>query len=102
MRIGDGDAEVVRNLFNRLKLRNDNFYHLMDTDNEGRLRNFLWIHPRSRAAYENFHDAVSFDTTYLVNRHQLPFAAFIGVNHHGHSILLGCVLVTQENTSSFK
>ncbi|KAH6762419.1 hypothetical protein C2S52_019852 [Perilla frutescens var. hirtella] len=102
MMIGDGDAEVVRNLFNRLKLRDGNFYHLMDTDNEGRLRNVLWIHPRSRAAYEDFYDAVSFDTTYLVNRHQMPFAAFIGVNHHGHSILLGCTLVTQENTSSFK
>ncbi|KAH6830639.1 hypothetical protein C2S53_010118 [Perilla frutescens var. hirtella] len=45
---------------------------------------------------------VSFDTTYLVNRHQMSFAAFIGVNHHGHSILLGCALVTRENTTSFK
>ncbi|KAH6760672.1 hypothetical protein C2S51_017621 [Perilla frutescens var. frutescens] len=102
MRIGDGDAEAVRNLFNRLKLRDGSFYHLMETDNEGRLRNVLWIHPRSRATYEDFHDAVSFDTTYLVNRHQMSFAAFIGVNHHGNSILLGCALVTQENTSSFK
>ncbi|KAH6838092.1 hypothetical protein C2S53_001183 [Perilla frutescens var. hirtella] len=87
--IGDSDAEAVRNLFNRLKLRYGNFYHLMATDNEGHLRNVLWIHPRSRAAYEDFHDALSFDTTYLINRHQMPFAAFIGVNHH-------------ENTSSFK
>ncbi|KAL8529406.1 hypothetical protein ACS0TY_006728 [Phlomoides rotata] len=33
-----------------------NFYHLMDIDEDGRLRNILWIHPRSKAAYEDFHD----------------------------------------------
>ncbi|KAL8549063.1 hypothetical protein ACS0TY_008072 [Phlomoides rotata] len=32
----------------------------------------------------------------------MPFAAVVGVNHHGHSILLGCALVTQEYTDSFK
>ncbi|KAL8462461.1 hypothetical protein ACS0TY_033475 [Phlomoides rotata] len=38
---------------------------------DGRLRNVLWIHPRCRAAYEEFHDVLSFDTTYLVNRSTL-------------------------------
>ncbi|KAH6792035.1 hypothetical protein C2S52_002512 [Perilla frutescens var. hirtella] len=102
LRLGEGDAEVVRNLFVRLKAKDPNFYHLMDIDDEVRLRNVLWIHPRSIAAYEEFHDVLSFDTTYLVNRHQMPFAAFVGVNHHGQSILLGCALVTHEDAESFK
>ncbi|KAH6762329.1 hypothetical protein C2S52_019762 [Perilla frutescens var. hirtella] len=102
LRLGEGDAEAVRNLFVRLKAKDPNFYHLMDIDDEGRLRNVLWIHPRSIAAYEEFHDVLSFDTTYLVNRHQMPFAAFVGVNHHGQSILLGCALVTHEDAESFK
>ncbi|KAL8464345.1 hypothetical protein ACS0TY_034028 [Phlomoides rotata] len=79
-----------------------NFFHLIDIDDEGRLRNILWIHPRSRAAYKYFHDVVSFDTIYLVNRYEMPFGAFVGINHHGKSILLGCALLTQETIDSFK
>ncbi|KAL8490343.1 hypothetical protein ACS0TY_026015 [Phlomoides rotata] len=69
---------------------------------DGCLRNVLWIHPRCRAAYEEFHDVLSFDTTYLVNRYKMPFASIVGVNHHGHSILLGCALVTHEDAESFR
>ncbi|KAL8462470.1 hypothetical protein ACS0TY_033483 [Phlomoides rotata] len=101
-RLGVGDAEAIRKLFARLQHRDRNFFHLIDIDDEGRLRNVLWIHPRSRAAYEYFNDVVSFDTTYLVNRYEMPFGAFVGVNHHGQSILLGCALLTPETIDSFK
>ncbi|KAF2322580.1 hypothetical protein GH714_019130 [Hevea brasiliensis] len=67
-----------------------------------RLSNVLWVHPRSRAAYEEFNDVVSFDTTYLVNRYKLPFATIVGVNHHGQSILLGCALISHEDVNTFK
>ncbi|XP_052732392.1 protein FAR1-RELATED SEQUENCE 5-like [Vigna angularis] len=56
---------------------------------------------RSRAACEEFGDVVSFDTTYLTNKYDMPFAPFVGVNHHGHSILLGCGLLSSEDTASF-
>ncbi|KAL8511426.1 hypothetical protein ACS0TY_018001 [Phlomoides rotata] len=80
-RIGVGDAEVIRKFFARLQHRDRNLFHLIDIDDEGRLRNVLWINPRSRAAYEYFNDVVSFDTTYLVNRYEMSFGAFVGVNH---------------------
>ncbi|XP_058002193.1 protein FAR-RED IMPAIRED RESPONSE 1-like [Hevea brasiliensis] len=80
LRLGDGDAEAIRKL----------------------LSNILWVHPRSRAAYEEFNDVVSFDTTYLVNRYKLPFATIVGVNHHGQSILLGCALISHEDVNTFK
>ncbi|KAK8951943.1 Protein FAR1-RELATED SEQUENCE 8 [Platanthera zijinensis] len=31
----------------------------------------------------------------------MPFAPFVGVNHHGHSILLGCGLISSEDTENF-
>ncbi|KAL8520773.1 hypothetical protein ACS0TY_011360 [Phlomoides rotata] len=102
LRLGDGDAEAIRKMFATLQMKDRKFFHLMDIDEDGRLRNVLWIHPRSKAAYEDFHDVVSFDTTYLVNRYKMPFASIVGINHHGHSILLGCALVTHENADSFK
>ncbi|KAG6536338.1 hypothetical protein ZIOFF_001392 [Zingiber officinale] len=102
LRLGDGDAEAIRKLFITMQLRDRNFFNLMDVDDEGRLCNVLWIHPRSKAAYEEFHDIISFDTTYLVNKYKMPFATFVGINHHGQSILLGCALVTHEDARSFK
>ncbi|KAL8484125.1 hypothetical protein ACS0TY_026719 [Phlomoides rotata] len=102
LRLGNGDAEAIRQLFCRLELKDKNFFYSMDLDQDGRLRNVLWIHPRCRAAYEEFHDVVSFDTTYRVNRYKMPFASIVGVNHHGHSILLGCAFVTHEDAESFR
>ena len=31
----------------------------------------------------------------------MPFAPFVGVNHHGSSILLGCGLISYEDTDTF-
>ena len=31
----------------------------------------------------------------------MPFAPFVGVNHHGHSILLGCGLLSAKDSSTF-
>ncbi|KAL8481209.1 hypothetical protein ACS0TY_027113 [Phlomoides rotata] len=102
LRLGDGDAEAIRQLFCRLQLKDGNFFYSMDLDEDGRLRNVLWIHPRCRATYEEFHDVLSFDTTYLVNRYKMSFASIVGVNHHRHSIFLGCALVTHEDAESFR
>ncbi|XP_028120899.1 protein FAR-RED IMPAIRED RESPONSE 1-like [Camellia sinensis] len=56
---------------------------------------------KSRVAYKAFGDVVSFDTTYLTNKYDMPFAPFVGVNHHGQSILFGCGLLCNENTETF-
>ncbi|KAF5450147.1 hypothetical protein F2P56_030522 [Juglans regia] len=61
----------------------------------------LGADPRSRAAYQYFGDVVTFDTTYLTNRYEMPFAPFVGVNHHGQSILLGAGLISSEDTETF-
>ncbi|XP_062099958.1 protein FAR1-RELATED SEQUENCE 3-like [Humulus lupulus] len=44
---------------------------------------YFWADERSRAIYDEFGDVVSFDTTYLTNKYDMPFAPFVGVNHHG-------------------
>ncbi|KAI8545555.1 hypothetical protein RHMOL_Rhmol07G0048400 [Rhododendron molle] len=73
----------------------------MDLDDEGRLVNVFWADARSKAACKEFGDVVTFNTTYLVSRYNMPFAPFVGVNHHGQSILLGCGLISHEDTKSF-
>ncbi|XP_015387886.1 protein FAR-RED IMPAIRED RESPONSE 1-like [Citrus sinensis] len=101
LRLGEGDATAIQKYFQKMQAENDGFFFSLDLDEEGRLNNVFWADPRSRAAYKDFGDVVTFDTTYLTNKYDMPFAPFIGVNHHGHSILLGCWLISHEDTETF-
>lgn len=64
-------------------------------------KSIFWADARSRAACEDFGDVVTFDTTCLANKYDMSFAPFVGVNHHGQSLLLGSGLLCDETTISF-
>ncbi|KAM1418356.1 hypothetical protein ACFXTO_022037 [Malus domestica] len=51
----------------------------IDLDTNGHLRNVFWADTRSRAAYEEFGDVVTFGTMYLTNKYDMPFAPFVGL-----------------------
>ncbi|XP_021727712.1 protein FAR-RED IMPAIRED RESPONSE 1-like isoform X2 [Chenopodium quinoa] len=97
-----GDAKVMFDYFKRMLEDNDKFFHTYRVDEDGRLKDVLWVDARSRAAYEEFGDVVVFDSTYLTNEYKLPFCNFVGVNHHGKTILLGCALVSRETAETFE
>ncbi|KAJ4952549.1 hypothetical protein NE237_029381 [Protea cynaroides] len=101
LKIRDGDAKNILNFFCRMQLMSPNFFYLMDLNNGGNLRNVFWADPRSRAAYHYFGDVVVVDTTYLANKYEIPLVAFVGVNHHGQYILLGCGLLAGETVESY-
>ena len=84
-------------MFVKIQQMDREFFHSINVDDEMRLWNVLWIHPHSKAAYEEFHDVVNFDTIYLVNRYKMLLGTVAGVNHHGQSILLGCALISHED-----
>lgn len=73
----------------------------MDLNEDGRLRNVFWADARSRAIYESFGNAVTFDTTYLTNKYDMHFAALVGVNYHKNLILLGCGLLSNQDIQTF-
>lgn len=95
-----GDTQAIYNYFCRMQLTNPNFFYLMDL-NEGRLRNVFWIDGRSRAACGYFSDVIYFDNNYLSNKFEIPLVAFVGINHHGQSVLLGCGLLAGETAESY-
>ncbi|XAR70988.1 hypothetical protein NMG60_11028051 [Bertholletia excelsa] len=101
LELKEGDANAVYNYFCRMKLTNPNFFYLMDLDDEGRLRNVFWADARSRAAYSYFCDTIVIDTTCLANKFEIPLISFVGVNHHGQSILLGCGFIGHESVEYF-
>ncbi|XP_021739471.1 protein FAR-RED IMPAIRED RESPONSE 1-like [Chenopodium quinoa] len=101
LKMEGGDAAAMMAYFDRMQEDNQNFYHAHRLDEEGRLKDVLWVDACSRVAYEDFGDVVCFDATYLTNAYALPFANFVGVNHHGQSILLGYTLVSHEDCDTF-
>ncbi|KAF5446887.1 hypothetical protein F2P56_032483 [Juglans regia] len=99
--LGKGGAQALFEYFRMMQYKNDGFFSLMELDDNDRLKSVFWADARSRGAYNYFGDVVTFDTTYLTNRYGMPFAPFVGVNHHGQSILLGAGLISSEDTESF-
>ncbi|XP_017434508.1 protein FAR-RED IMPAIRED RESPONSE 1-like [Vigna angularis] len=97
----DGDGQALLRQFSSMKDRNNEFFYDIALDEGNKICSVFWADARSRAACEEFGDVVSFDTTYLTNKYDMPFAPFLGVNHHGNSILLGCGLLSSEDTISF-
>jgi len=51
--------------------------------------------------YACFGDAVSFDTTFLTNKFEMPFAPILGTNHHKQTIIFGAALIFNETIESF-
>ncbi|KAB2610641.1 protein FAR1-RELATED SEQUENCE 5-like [Pyrus ussuriensis x Pyrus communis] len=74
----DWDATAVQNYFVSMQAQNANFFYAIDLDKNGCLRNVFWANARRRAAYEEFGDVITFDTTYLTNKYDMPFAPFVG------------------------
>ncbi|XP_056688725.1 protein FAR1-RELATED SEQUENCE 5-like [Spinacia oleracea] len=96
-----GDFVAMRRHFYEMILSNSNFFYMYDTNEDSSLRNVFWADGRSRSAYKDFGDILSFDTTYISNRYKMPFSPFIGVNNHGQSILFGRALLAGEATENF-
>lgn len=101
LRLVVGDAQALHDYFVRMQANNSNFFYAVDVGDDARVKTLFWADARSRAAYKEFGDVVTFDTTYLTNKYNMPFASFVGVNHHGQSVLLGCGLLSNEDTGTF-
>ncbi|KAL4337282.1 hypothetical protein AHAS_Ahas12G0094600 [Arachis hypogaea] len=83
--------------FKRMKERDNRFYYDVDYNKECQIIRILFADLRRIASYEYFGDVVSFDTTYLTNKYDMPFAAFVKVNYNRQFVLLGCWLLNSEN-----
>jgi hypothetical protein len=101
LRFAEGDVEALLVFFDKMQAQNSNFFYNWDMDDEGRLKNVCWVDARSRVAYQHFCDAICFDTVYLTYRFAIPLVAFMGINHHGQFVLLGCGLLGDESPDAF-
>lgn len=97
----EGDAQLLFDHFICMQEENPNFFSAIDLNEEQQLRNVYWVDSKGRLDYHDFSDVVFFDITYIKNEYKLPFAPFIGVNHHCQFLLLGCALLADETKSTY-
>ncbi|KAL8133785.1 protein FAR-RED IMPAIRED RESPONSE 1-like [Apium graveolens] len=97
----EGDAQILLEHFLNMQVENPNFFFAIDLNPGQQLRNVFWVDAKGRFDYEHFSDVVFFDTTYIKNEYKLPFAPFIGVNHHAQFMPLGCVFIAEQGKSNF-
>lgn len=96
----EGDGQVMLEYFMHIKKENPDFFYAIDLNKDQRLRNLFWVDAKSRKDYMSFNDVICFDISYVRSNDKMPFALFIGVNHHFQAILLGCGLVVDQSKST--
>ncbi|XP_054807435.1 protein FAR1-RELATED SEQUENCE 7-like isoform X2 [Prosopis cineraria] len=76
------------------------FFYAMEVDN-GNCMSIFWADGRSRYSGSQFGDLLVLDTSYRKSVYLVPFATFVGINHHKQPVLLGCALIADESEDSF-
>lgn len=95
------DMMQALEFFRRQQEKDPNFFYEIDLDENRKVRNLFWTDGRSRDWYEKYGDCVSFDTTFMTNRYNLPFSPFVGISGHGNTIIFGCAFLHDETTETF-
>ncbi|KAL6905922.1 hypothetical protein ACP4OV_003523 [Aristida adscensionis] len=100
-RVEGRDAEYVLNYMREKQDEDSEYFFKYSVDDEGRLKNIFWSDAQSQMDYGAFGDVVVFDSTYRVNRYNLPFIPFVGANHHRSTVIFGCGILSDESVASY-
>jgi hypothetical protein len=100
--VDNNDMMEVLDWFSKKKNENSGFYSSIDLDKDNKVRSVFWSDARARLYYDICGDCISFDTTFLTNRYNVPFAPFVGVSPHGRTYLFACAFIVNETANSFK
>lgn len=96
-----GDAQGLLDYFKKSQADNPSFFYAVQVDNNSCVTNAFWADAKARVTYNNFGEAVTFDTTYKKNKYMMPFVTFSGINHHLQPVIFGCALLIDETEFSF-
>nr|XP_051210923.1 protein FAR1-RELATED SEQUENCE 5-like [Lolium perenne] len=96
------DMMEVVHMFNKKQADSPGFYYSFQLDSDNKVRSMFWSDQKSRLYYEQCGDCLSFDTTFLTNKYNLPFAPFVGVSPHGNTYLFACAFIVNEKADTFK
>ncbi|WVZ48816.1 hypothetical protein U9M48_000223 [Paspalum notatum var. saurae] len=96
------DMTQVLSYFMQRKSEDPTFFYKFDLDEDKRLKNLFWCDGSALKYYAEYGDFVSFDTTHMTNRYNLPFAPFVGVTGHAQTCIFGCTFLHDQTVGTFK
>nr|XP_045084586.1 protein FAR1-RELATED SEQUENCE 5-like [Aegilops tauschii subsp. strangulata] len=99
--ITNSDMMEVVQMFNKKQTENPGFCYSFELDGENKVRSLFWADVRSRMMYDVCGDCISFDTTFLTNTYNLPFAPLVGISPHGNTYLFACAFIVNETKETF-
>ncbi|CAG8768111.1 11599_t:CDS:2, partial [Rhizophagus irregularis] len=96
------EAEEFINILKQLKREIDGFEYEVRVDvDTNELLQVIWMYPDQKQYYSRFLDVIVFDNTYKVNRFNMPFGIFTGINNFGQSLCFAGTLMCRETIDSF-
>lgn len=102
--LGDEGIVAIQSYFTDIQAQCVEFYFRANLGNDLWLKNVFWLGNRSRKAYKEFGNIVTFDTTYLINIYDISFAsllAWIITNNQHYLIVVWSWIMTQIHLYDF-
>ena len=98
--IGSDWYNMFLEYFQSKQAEDTGFFYAVEV-NDGNCMSIFWADGRSRYSCSQFGDAIVLDTSYKKSVYLVPFATFVGVNHHKQPVLLACALIADESKESY-
>jgi len=98
--IGSDWYSILFEYFQCRQAEDTGFFYAVEVNN-GKCMSIFWADGRSRFSCSQFGDAIVLDTSYKNSLYLVPFATFVGVNHHKQPVLLACALIADESKESY-
>lgn len=99
--IGDFDGQMFIENFIRKKEMCNGFSFDFDIDEAKRLCKVFWADPICRKNNAFFGDMISIDSTFKMNKYDMVFVPFTGVDQHKRCVILGAGLLAHEDVESY-
>ena len=95
------DMTQMLQYFSDQQAQSPGFYYSVDMDNDYKVRNIFWADAEAREYYTTYGDCISFDTTFLTNKYNLPFALLVGVSAYANTYIFACAFLRDETADTF-
>ncbi|KAL9680977.1 hypothetical protein QQ045_012758 [Rhodiola kirilowii] len=98
--IGLDDAQLVFNKLVKKKEMCGSFYYEYSVV-KGALSQIFWADSISQLNFHAFGEVVTFDATYSLNRYNMIFVPFTGIDNHKKSVTFAAALLSSEDVESY-
>ncbi|XP_052621238.1 protein FAR1-RELATED SEQUENCE 6-like [Lactuca sativa] len=99
--IGGRDAKFLVDKMNDRKKNVPSFTFEYKVSNK-RLNSLFWADERAKYNYNSFGDIISLDATFSMNKYDMVFVPFTGIDNHKKCVTFGAGLLSKEDGVSYE